>query len=75
MENIKDFVNTLHVYIHYWSLLDVSEKRKMEGLIHSVLVMLDGLCGTYRGDIESLCKNLNKENVLLHEQFYKNEKR
>ena len=40
----------------------------MEGLAFSILVMLDGMSGTFRGDINTLAEE--GKGIMLHDEFY-----
>lgn len=54
--------------MRYWrNLPNFSESEKLEGLIHSILCILDGVSGSFEGDIE----NIAKYKIMLHEKWGK----
>lgn len=72
-EKIEEFMDAIREVILYWdSQKDRSSKEKMEGLSHSILCMLDGMSGSYDGNIHTLAK-LGKD-FMFHDFFYKKEK-
>lgn len=72
-EEINDFMMVIHQMILYWdSQRERSSKEKMEGLAHSILCILDGVSGSYDGNIQKLSK-LGKD-FMFHDFFYKKNK-
>lgn len=68
----EEFIDAIKQYINYWVHQDRTEKEKMEGLAFSILCMLDGVSGSFKGNIDSLSKE--GSNFMLHDQFYEKEK-
>lgn len=66
----EEFLGAIRQYINYWlDQKDRNERQKLEGLAFSILCMLDGVSGSFDGDISILdytCKN-----KMLHDDFYK----
>ena len=62
----QEFMSALHMYIAYWNEQQLSCKEKLEGLCHSILVILDGMSASFHGDISDLID----ENRMLHDGFY-----
>ena len=64
----KEFVEAIHQYIRYWDKYDnMKSKEKMEGLAFSILCMLDGVSGSFSGNIQDLCEG----DEMLHEMLHK----
>lgn len=60
----------IHQMISYWDRQkDISSKAKMEGISHSILCALDGVSGSFDGNIKKLEKA--GRNLMLHDHFYK----
>ena len=38
----KMFLDTIDTYVHYWGMVPGTASKKLHGLAHSILVMLDG---------------------------------
>ncbi len=71
-EEIDNFISYIKMSILYWDKFeDYSSKRKLEGLAHSILAGLDGVAGSYSGDISKL--NEASKYCMLHEQLYSKE--
>ncbi len=65
---MDEFIAELHRNIDYWlRQYDLCDKEKLEGCTFSILCMLDGVSGSWYGDIYSL---LN-DSTMLHDNFYK----
>ncbi len=67
-EGIEEFMGALHSNIHYWEKQNVTIKEQMEGVTFSILCMLDGVSGSYDGNIYTLSRQA--EQYMLHELFY-----
>lgn len=66
---IEDFISALQENCRYWAnLKEKTDLEKIEGATHSILVMLDGLSGSFNGDAGTVFEF----NAMLHEEFYKN---
>ena len=66
---VEDFIYEIHRLIGYWDKQEnCSSKEKMEGLAHSILVLLDGNSGSWSGDISILDKY--SKNLMLHDQLW-----
>lgn len=68
MTNCDRFINGIHQCIDYWDKQNYTSKGKMEGLMHSILCMLDGVSGSFDGNIDDLAKD--SEDIMLHELFH-----
>lgn len=69
--NTQDFIEAIYQMINYWDgQKDRSSKEKMEGLAHSILCMLDGVSGSFGGNIHTLIDE--GDDFMFHEMFYKN---
>ncbi len=69
-EVIDNFMYELRRLVNYWHKIDDrSEKEKMEGLVLSILIILDGSSGQFNGDINKIAKNC--KTLMLHNQFFK----
>lgn len=67
----KEFMSALRENVRYWERQKGTTKECMEGLTFSILVMLDGMSGSFEGNIE----DLKDKNTMLHDMFYEqNEK-
>ena len=67
---MDEFIKELHRNIDYWlRQYDLSEKEKLEGCTNSILCMLDGVSGSWEGDIYSLIN----DGTMLHDNFFKKE--
>lgn len=65
---VSEFMSGIETYIDYWDDTSRTPRRKMEGLAFSILVMLDGMSGTFRGDINTLAEE--GKGIMLHDEFY-----
>ena len=69
LNNSKGFISEIHLLILYWDRqIERSSRDKMEGLAHSILCMLDGVSGSFVGNIHTLANE--GDNFMLHEMFY-----
>ena len=41
---------------HYWSHQEMSDKEKLDGLLHSILVALDGHAGGFPCSLDLVCR-------------------
>lgn len=72
LSHSKEFIDAIRFATSYWDdQNDRSCRLKMEGLVHSILCMLDGCSGQFRGNLESLCKE--GDDFMLHQMFYEKE--
>lgn len=70
--DIDDLMFELHRNARYWHRLkDKSELEKIEGAIFSMLCILDGVSGSFNGDISTIERK--SRGMMLHEQFFKNQ--
>lgn len=65
----EEFIGAIKQYINYWSSqTDKTDKEKLEGLAFSILCILDGVSGSFSGNIDSLAKEC--KSLMLHDNFY-----
>lgn len=70
-DHIDEFIYALHETARYWHDLEgKTEMEKIEGAIFSTLCILDGVSGSFKGNIETI--ELRSKGMMLHEEFYKN---
>jgi len=62
----EEFIGAIKIYINYWLQQDRNERQKLDGLAFSILCMLDGVSGSFDGDISDIVY----DNIMLHEGFY-----
>lgn len=68
-KHTDEFLDFIRQSIIFWDhQKDRSSKEKLEGLSHTILAMLDGVSGSFKGDITSLEKAWDG---YIHDDFYK----
>ena len=68
-ELLDDFIYCIKEAILYWDEQDRDSKGKMEGLAFSILCMLDGVSGSFPGNIHKLAKI--GSDFMFHDQLHK----
>jgi len=68
MTKEKEFILAIREYIRYWDDQDRDSRGKLEGLSHSILVMLDGYSGNFDGGIEDIVDYKGLYHDLLYDK-------
>jgi hypothetical protein len=52
-----DFMAQCRILVHYWDTVkDVPQRERLSGLLHSVLVMIDGQSGGWECALDLVCR-------------------
>jgi len=70
---LEDFIQALKRNVEYWDKVPGRTcKEKLEGCTHSFLCMLDGVSGSFSGNIYDIQKSM--EGNMSHDHLHKKDK-